>query len=105
MWSGQPISRPASGNPLVARYSITAVLGIAGLADPKINARFTDLGVTVIPGSPGDFGKLIADETEKWAKVVRFSGRRLRRSLLFQPRLPPPLRRLALRRAGAGEGQ
>ena len=46
----------------------------AGLADPKIKARFADLGATVLPGSPADFGKLIADETEKWAKVVRFSG-------------------------------
>jgi tripartite-type tricarboxylate transporter receptor subunit TctC len=43
----------------------------AGLADPKIRARFADLGSTVLPGSPGDFGKLIADETEKWAKVIR----------------------------------
>jgi tripartite-type tricarboxylate transporter receptor subunit TctC len=46
----------------------------AGLTDPKIKARFADLGATVLPGSPADFGKLIADETEKWAKVVRFSG-------------------------------
>jgi tripartite-type tricarboxylate transporter receptor subunit TctC len=46
----------------------------AGLADPKIKARFADLGATVIPGSPADFGKLIAEETEKWAKVVRFAG-------------------------------
>ena len=46
----------------------------AGLADPKIKARFADLGATVIPGSPADFGKLIAEETEKWAKVVKFSG-------------------------------
>ena len=45
-----------------------------GLADPKIKARFADLGATVIPGSPADFGKLIAEETEKWAKVVRFAG-------------------------------
>ena len=43
----------------------------AGLADPKIKARFADLGSTVLPGSPGDFGKLIAEETEKWAKVIR----------------------------------
>jgi tripartite-type tricarboxylate transporter receptor subunit TctC len=43
----------------------------AGLADPKIKARLTDLGGTVLPGSPADFGKLIADETEKWGKVVR----------------------------------
>jgi tripartite-type tricarboxylate transporter receptor subunit TctC len=43
----------------------------AGLADPKIKARFADLGGTVLPGSPGDFGKLIAEETEKWAEVIR----------------------------------
>jgi tripartite-type tricarboxylate transporter receptor subunit TctC len=46
----------------------------AGLADPTMKARFADLGGTVIPGSPADFGKLIADETEKWAKVVKASG-------------------------------
>ena len=45
-----------------------------GLADPKIKARFGDLGGTVLPGSPADFGKLLADETEKWAKVVKFAG-------------------------------
>jgi tripartite-type tricarboxylate transporter receptor subunit TctC len=43
----------------------------AGLADPKLKARFADLGGTVLPGSPADFGKLIADETEKWGKVIR----------------------------------
>ena len=46
----------------------------AALADPKMKARFADLGGTVLPGSPTDFGKLIADETEKWAKVVKFAG-------------------------------
>jgi tripartite-type tricarboxylate transporter receptor subunit TctC len=46
----------------------------AALADPKIKARLADLGGTVLPGSPSDFGKFIADETEKWAKVVRFAG-------------------------------
>ena len=46
----------------------------AGLADPNMKARFADLGGTVLPGSPADFGKLIADETEKWAKVVKFAG-------------------------------
>jgi tripartite-type tricarboxylate transporter receptor subunit TctC len=46
----------------------------AGLADPKIKARLADLGVTVFSGSPVDFGKLIADETEKWGKVVKFAG-------------------------------
>ena len=43
----------------------------AGLADAKLKARFAELGATVIPGSPADFGKLIADETEKWGKVIR----------------------------------
>ena len=46
----------------------------AGLADPKLKARFTDLGGTMLPGSAADFGKLIADDTEKWAKVIKFSG-------------------------------
>jgi tripartite-type tricarboxylate transporter receptor subunit TctC len=45
-----------------------------GLADPKIKARLVDLGGTVLAGSPADFGKLIAEETEKWAKVVKFGG-------------------------------
>jgi tripartite-type tricarboxylate transporter receptor subunit TctC len=48
----------------------------AGLADPKIKAAVADMGGTVLTGSPADFGKLIADETEKWAKVVKFSGAR-----------------------------
>jgi tripartite-type tricarboxylate transporter receptor subunit TctC len=43
----------------------------AGLADPKLKARFAELGGTVLPGSPDDFGRLIRDETEKWAKVIR----------------------------------
>ena len=42
-----------------------------GLADPKINARLADLGGAVLAGTPADFGKLIADETEKWGKVIR----------------------------------
>ena len=46
----------------------------AGLADPKIKARLADLGGTMLAGSPADFAKLIADETEKWAKVVKFAG-------------------------------
>jgi tripartite-type tricarboxylate transporter receptor subunit TctC len=43
----------------------------AGLADPKLKARLVDLGGMMMPGSPGDFGKFIADETEKWGKVIR----------------------------------
>jgi len=46
----------------------------AGLADPKMKARLAEFAGAVLPGSPAVFGKLIADETEKWAKVVRFSG-------------------------------
>jgi len=46
----------------------------AALVDPKIRAALSDMGGTVLPGSPAEFGKLIADETEKWAKVVKFSG-------------------------------
>ena len=43
----------------------------AGLADLKLKARFADLGGAVMRGSPDYFGKLIADETEKWGKVIR----------------------------------
>ena len=46
----------------------------AALTDPKMKVRLTDLGGTVLAGSTADFGKLIAEETEKWAKVVEFSG-------------------------------
>lgn len=46
----------------------------AALADPKMKARIADFGGNVLPGSAADFGGLIAEETEKWAKVVKFSG-------------------------------
>jgi tripartite-type tricarboxylate transporter receptor subunit TctC len=46
----------------------------AALADPKIKARLADLGGNVLPGSPADFGKRIAEDTEKWGKVVKFVG-------------------------------
>ena len=46
----------------------------AGLADPKINARFVELGGTVMGGTPEEFGKVIAEATEKWAKVIKFAG-------------------------------
>jgi len=46
----------------------------AGLADPKLRARFADLGGSVLAGSPPDFEKLIADDTKKWGKVSKFSG-------------------------------
>jgi tripartite-type tricarboxylate transporter receptor subunit TctC len=46
----------------------------AALADPKIKARLADWGSTPLPGSPADFGRLIADETEMLGKGVKFSG-------------------------------
>ena len=46
----------------------------AGLADPRIQAQLADLGGTVLPGTPADFAERIAEETQKWAKVVKFSG-------------------------------
>jgi tripartite-type tricarboxylate transporter receptor subunit TctC len=46
----------------------------AALADSNMKARFADLSAAAIPGSPADFGKFLADESEKWAKVVKFAG-------------------------------
>jgi len=46
----------------------------AALADPKAKVRIAEMGATLITGSPADFGKLVADETEKWGKVVKFAG-------------------------------
>jgi hypothetical protein len=46
----------------------------AMLADQKAKARFIELGASLLPGSAADFGKLIADETEKWGKVIKFAG-------------------------------
>jgi tripartite-type tricarboxylate transporter receptor subunit TctC len=44
------------------------------LAEPKVKTRVAEMGATEVAGSPADFGKLIAEETEKWGKVVKFSG-------------------------------
>src|SRR5215510_9381402 len=46
----------------------------AALADPKMKARLAELGATALPGSSADFGKFIADETEKWGKVIKFAA-------------------------------
>ena len=62
------------GAPRNTSTEIVAVLNReinAGLADPKLKARLADLGGTILSGSPVEFGKLIADEIEKWGKVVR----------------------------------
>jgi tripartite-type tricarboxylate transporter receptor subunit TctC len=61
---GAPQSTPAE---IVERLN-TAIN--ASIADPKFQAQLTNLGGTVLPGSPTDFGKLISDETEKWGKVI-----------------------------------
>jgi tripartite-type tricarboxylate transporter receptor subunit TctC len=87
-WEGLPDIPTV--NDFVSGYEASAVLGLgaprntpaeiidrlnkeinAGLADPKIKARLADLGGTALAGSPADFGKHIAEETEKWAKVIR----------------------------------
>jgi len=49
----------------------------AGLADPKMKARFADLGSSGLPGSPADFGRLMAEDVEKMSKVVKFCGARV----------------------------
>jgi tripartite-type tricarboxylate transporter receptor subunit TctC len=46
----------------------------AALTDPMLKARLTDMGISVLAGSPADFGTLIADETEKWGKVIKFAN-------------------------------
>jgi tripartite-type tricarboxylate transporter receptor subunit TctC len=46
----------------------------AGLDDPNMKARLADLGGTPLVVSPADFGRLIAEDTEKWAKVIKFAG-------------------------------
>jgi tripartite-type tricarboxylate transporter receptor subunit TctC len=68
---GAPKSTPAE---IVERLN-TAIN--AGIADPKFQARFANLGGTALPGSPTDFGKLISDETEKWGKVIRVANIKL----------------------------
>jgi tripartite-type tricarboxylate transporter receptor subunit TctC len=49
----------------------------AALADPRMRALFADVGTAVLPGSPADFGKLLADDTEKWGKVIRAANIRV----------------------------
>jgi len=65
---GAPKNTPAE---IVARLNMEIN---AGLCDPKLKARLSDLGSSAFVLSPSDFGKFIADETEKWAKVVKFAN-------------------------------
>jgi tripartite-type tricarboxylate transporter receptor subunit TctC len=65
---GAPSNTPAEiGNKLNREIN-------EGLTDPKIKTRLTELGATAFAGSPADFRNFIAEESEKWAKVVKFSG-------------------------------
>jgi len=57
-----------------ATKSARALSTPAGLADDKIKSRLADLGGIVMTGSPVEFGKFVVDETEKWAKVIKFAG-------------------------------
>ena len=61
------------GTPAAVIEKLNREINIA-LADPKMKAKLAELGGMIMAGSPADFGKVIADETEKWAKVVKFSG-------------------------------
>src|SRR5712671_5464861 len=63
-----------TGTPSTIVDRLNAEINIALSIIPSMKARLTELGGTPIAGSPANFGKLIADETEKWAKVVKFSG-------------------------------
>ena len=68
-----PLSLNVSGTPpeIVERLNREAN---AALADPAVRARLAELGSEPLPGSPGEFAKLIAEETEKWSEVVKFAG-------------------------------
>jgi hypothetical protein len=85
------------GRRLFARGETVAVN--EGFADSKLKGQLADLGGTTLPGSPADFGKLIADETEKWGKVVRIAavrtGRSAQRDVSIQPASVNPASRMS----------
>jgi tripartite-type tricarboxylate transporter receptor subunit TctC len=62
-----------NGTPAAAVEKLNRTVN-AALADPKVKARLAELGGIPIPGPPSEFGKLMVDETEKWAKAVKFAG-------------------------------
>jgi tripartite-type tricarboxylate transporter receptor subunit TctC len=70
VWNG--IAAPKGTPPEVIDTLNRAVNAV--LADPRLQARFADLGGAPMPMTPAEFGKLVAEETEKWAKVVKLSG-------------------------------
>jgi tripartite-type tricarboxylate transporter receptor subunit TctC len=69
-WYG--LGAPRGTPPEIIEKLNTTVNAI--LADPAVKKKFADMGATLIMSSPADFGKYVADETEKWGKVVKFSG-------------------------------
>lgn len=70
VWDG--ISAP-EGTPAAIVDKLNTAVN-AGLADPQIKTRIKELGADIMPMTPAQFGKFLADETAKWAKVVKFSG-------------------------------
>jgi tripartite-type tricarboxylate transporter receptor subunit TctC len=69
-WYG--IGVPKGTPPEIVATLNTTVNAI--LADKAVTARFIELGASLLPGPPADFGKLLRDETEKWGKVIKFAG-------------------------------
>jgi tripartite-type tricarboxylate transporter receptor subunit TctC len=65
--------RRAKNTPVEIVNKLNATVN-AILADPTVKERFDSMGATLITGSAAEFGKYVAEETEKWAKVVKFSG-------------------------------
>jgi tripartite-type tricarboxylate transporter receptor subunit TctC len=69
-WYGIVVPK-ATPNDIIEKLNTTIN---AGLADPQLKAHLVDIGCAVFAGSPADFGKFVASETEKWTKVVKFAG-------------------------------
>ena len=69
-WYGLAVPRNTPGEVIDRINKATNAI----LADPKAQARFAELGASLLPGSAADFGRLLVDETEKWGKVVKFAG-------------------------------
>jgi tripartite-type tricarboxylate transporter receptor subunit TctC len=72
-WQG--VGAPRNTSPEIISKLNTEIN--AGLADPRMKARIADFGYTVFANSPADFGTFIAAYTEKWAKVIKFSGAKI----------------------------
>jgi tripartite-type tricarboxylate transporter receptor subunit TctC len=83
----EPVTDFVPGYEASAWYGMVAPKGTPGeiiaklnretediLADPKVKSQLGELGASLLPGTPADFGKLIADETAKWGKVIKFAG-------------------------------